>query len=84
MSEGHDDHGHGKQSFISKYIFSYDHKMIDPSHPDDNRLIIAKAAVAMQLAEILTDHADVVACLGALRVASEFDRLPWLAHLGLA
>ncbi len=28
MSEGHDDHGHGKQSFISKYIFSYDHKMI--------------------------------------------------------
>ena len=28
MSEGHDDHGHGKQSFISKYIFSFDHKMI--------------------------------------------------------
>ena len=28
MSEGHDDHGHDKQSFISKYIFSYDHKMI--------------------------------------------------------
>lgn len=28
MSEGHDDHDHGKQSFISKYIFSFDHKMI--------------------------------------------------------
>jgi len=28
MSEGHDDHGHGNQSFISKYIFSFDHKMI--------------------------------------------------------
>ena len=28
MSEGHDDHGHGKQSFISTYIFSFDHKMI--------------------------------------------------------
>ena len=27
MSEGHDDHGH-EQSFISKYIFSFDHKMI--------------------------------------------------------
>ena len=28
MSEGHDDHGHGKQGFISNYIFSFDHKMI--------------------------------------------------------
>ena len=28
MSEGHNDHGHGEQSFISKYIFSFDHKMI--------------------------------------------------------
>ena len=28
MSEGRDDHGHGKQSFISTYIFSFDHKMI--------------------------------------------------------
>jgi cytochrome c oxidase subunit 1 len=28
MSEGQDDHGHGKQSFISTYIFSFDHKMI--------------------------------------------------------
>ncbi len=28
MSDGHDDHGHGKQSFISKYVFSFDHKMI--------------------------------------------------------
>ena len=28
MSEGHDDHDHGKQSFISKYVFSFDHKMI--------------------------------------------------------
>ena len=28
MSEGHNDHGHGEQGFISKYIFSYDHKMI--------------------------------------------------------
>ena len=28
MSEGHNDHGHGEQSFISKYVFSFDHKMI--------------------------------------------------------
>jgi cytochrome c oxidase subunit 1 len=28
MSEGHDDHGHGKKSFISTYLFSFDHKMI--------------------------------------------------------
>jgi len=28
MSEGHDDHGHGKQSFIRTYLFSFDHKMI--------------------------------------------------------
>jgi cytochrome c oxidase subunit I len=27
-SHGHDDHGHHEESFVSKYIFSQDHKMI--------------------------------------------------------
>ena len=27
-AHGHDDHGHHEESFVSKYIFSQDHKMI--------------------------------------------------------
>jgi cytochrome c oxidase subunit 1 len=27
-AHGHDDHGHHEESFVSKYIFSHDHKMI--------------------------------------------------------
>ena len=50
MSEGHDDHGHGKPSFISTYVFSFDHKMIGKQYLT---LAMAMAVVGGVLAMLL-------------------------------
>ena len=50
IEDNHDDHGHHKQTFVTKYIFSIDHKMISKqymiteTHPEGGGTSISAGA----------------------------------------